>query len=110
VDARSTILDGAPLDKSVISRTCKKQAATIYRSRVSRGSSDAVVVGAGPNGLAAAIVLAKAGRSVKVLESLYSEISAPVDAVMAPPSRVASQTAFGGNAGNYRSSAAFLRI
>jgi len=36
---------------------------------VSRASYDAVVVGAGPNGLAAAIVLAKAGRSVLVREA-----------------------------------------
>ena len=36
---------------------------------MSRRSYDAVVVGAGPNGLAAAIVLAKAGRSVLVREA-----------------------------------------
>jgi phytoene dehydrogenase-like protein len=38
-------------------------------SRVSRAAYDAVVVGAGPNGLAAAIVLAKAGHSVLVREA-----------------------------------------
>src|SRR5713101_6775741 len=37
-----------------------------------RTSYDAVVVGAGPNGLSAAIVLAQAGRSVLVLEGAHT--------------------------------------
>src|SRR5580704_9804631 len=43
-------------------------AGTDIRARASRGKYDGVVVGSGPNGLAAAVMLAQKGASVLLIE------------------------------------------
>src|ERR1051325_5946945 len=53
---------------SQAANTCMSVAATL-KDRLPRQSYDAIVVGSGPNGLAAAIAIAREKRSVLVLEA-----------------------------------------